>query len=122
MIATMGLNDVRIDAVMGVYEEERGSPRPLSVDLEMDYVIDRIAASDEIGDGIDYDRVVAMVREHVVWQKYRTLEALVAGVAEMLTTAYPLLERLRVTVRKPDSAENAKESWVSVQIGRRFSF
>lgn len=116
MNATLGVRNLRVDCIVGVYSEERRSPRQLLFDIEFEYDIAKIAESDDLRDGVDYDRVVGLVKDHAAYRKYHTLEALVSGTGNLLAEAYPFLERLRVEVHKPASVPDAKETWAAVEL------
>jgi len=116
MIGTVGIRDLEVECVLGVYDEERLTSRSVRIDIEVDYDMESIVRSDQIRDGIDYDRIVEISREHAAWAKYRTLEALVGGIVDLLARAYPFVERIKVAAAKPGAIPGATESWVTVEI------
>lgn len=118
MHATLGVEKIDVECILGVTEEEREKPQQVRLAFEIDYDISQAAQSDELSDALDYDRIVEMVSEHMIWHKYRLLEAAVAGVVEMLAKAYPFIDRVMIEIRKPHALPGAAESYLRLDTGR----
>ncbi|MFW6215525.1 MAG: dihydroneopterin aldolase [Alkalispirochaetaceae bacterium] len=108
---TVGLRELELRCILGIKEEERLREQRVLVDLAFDYDGEAASRRDDIREAIDYARVVAMVREHLIRQKYKLLEAACAGIIGMLQDAYPLLLTIEIEVRKPDAFEDVGESY-----------
>ena len=63
MIGTTGLQALRVDCIVGIYEHERQARQPVIVDVELDYDFAAAAASDAIADAVDYDGVATAITE-----------------------------------------------------------
>ena len=98
---TIELRSIELFGFHGVLEHERREGQRFFVDVELDYAEEAAAASDRIGDAIDYRNVVAAVVEVSDGRAYHLLEAFATGVADELTARFPVA-RVRVRVRKPD--------------------
>jgi dihydroneopterin aldolase len=85
----------------GVFEDERRRGQRFLVDVWLEPIDERAAASDEIEDAVDYRDVVALVREVSEGTAYHLLEALAAAIADRLMGGLPVA-KVRVRVRKPD--------------------
>ena len=115
MIGTTGLHNLRIDCIVGVYEHERREAQPVFVDLEVDYDFARAALSDDVAHAVDYDRIAAMVTELVQARQFQLLEAMAEAVAAMLLEKVPVIDCVRLEIRKPDAVPAADNSFVWVE-------
>jgi len=84
----------------GVTLEERMEPQPIEVDVLMEMDLSRPAASDELGDTVDYAAVFGQVAEIVEGRSFRLLEALAGAIAESVL-AMATVDGVEVRVRKP---------------------
>lgn len=83
----------------GVIPEERQTPQPIAVDVELDYQTEAAAATDNIDHTVDYARVAERIVEVGTSQDSCLLETLAERLAGMLFTEFPA-ERVRIWVRK----------------------
>lgn len=118
MRATLGVDAIDIECVLGVYDAERTLPQRVRVSFEIDYDISQAVRTDELKDALDYNRIVEMVSEHLTWHKYQLLEAAAAGVVEMLAQAYPFIERVMIEIRKPDALPGGAEGYIRLDTDR----
>jgi len=118
MIATTGLRGLRVSCIVGVYPAERESPQPIVIDVELDYDASRAAVSDEIGDAVDYDRVAHGLTELIERRGFRLLETMAHETADMLLTEHPLVQTLRLEIRKPNAVADADCSFVRLERSR----
>ena len=109
--AAIGVRELEVPCILGVNEDERTREQPVRVSLELEYDAQSAARRDDIREAINYDRVVAMVTEHIRWQKYNLMEAACYGILSMLQDAYPELLMIRVEVAKPEAVPAARESY-----------
>ena len=83
----------------GVRPEERELGQRFEVDVEMAYEMARAAASDRVGDAIDYQAVFEAVEAVVTGEGVHLLEALASRIAETVIERFPA-QRALVRVRK----------------------
>jgi dihydroneopterin aldolase len=90
---------LRLDGVHGVLEEERRTPQPFEVDLDL-YLDTAVAGdSDELADSADYAAAVDAAVAVVSGAPHHLLESLAAAVAaEVLDD--PRIDAVTVVVRK----------------------
>ena len=118
LLGTIGVTGLDIRCVLGVHPEERNREQTVKFDLKLSYDFERAARTDDIRHSLDYDRVVRLVTEHATYHKYRLLEALVAGIVEMLQNAYPFVVSGVVRARKPEAlGDQCDESWAELKWG-----
>lgn len=92
------LRAIRFDGSIGVGDEERATPQPLSVDIVV-YLVDADRTSDELSSTLDYSAVVDEVVRVGTTTSFKLMERL----AQELATAILALGQLvgvEVTVRK----------------------
>ncbi|MCD6335408.1 MAG: dihydroneopterin aldolase [Candidatus Latescibacteria bacterium] len=83
----------------GVCPEERELGQRFEVDVEMAYEMARAAASDRVGDAINYQTVYEAVQSVMTGEPVHLLEALASRIAETVMKRFPA-QRAVVRVRK----------------------
>jgi len=119
MTGTTGIQDLRIDCIVGIHPHERERAQTVTLDLELDYDFGPAAASDGIADAVDYDRVVAMVTELIQRRQFQLIETMAEATAAMLLDQVPPVEAVRLEIRKPAAVPSAAHSFVRVERARR---
>lgn len=112
------IRDLRVDAVVGIYEWERRIHQTLRLDLELGADVAGAAANDAIEDTVNYKavakRVIALVQE----SRYRLVETLAERIAETLMDEFGL-SWLRLSLGKPRAVRGAQEVGVVIERGRK---
>ncbi len=114
-IATTGLENLRIDCVIGVYAHERGEPQPLFFDIEVDYDIERAARGDALADALDYDLIASGLTNVAQEGCFALLETLAEASAEYCLRSFPPVGAVRIEIRKPRAVEAADASFVRIE-------
>ncbi|MFP4055082.1 MAG: dihydroneopterin aldolase [Phycisphaerae bacterium] len=110
------INDLLLESIIGVYEDEREAPQPISVHIELEYDASHAIRSDDISQAIDYDQMVQQICKEVRLTRFNLLESLADFVLRQVL-AHPRVIQAAVTVEKPNALENA-ESVSATTIGR----
>ncbi len=84
----------------GVMQEEHRLGGRYEVDVAMDLDFRAAAEHDDLGETVDYERVYALVREHVTGNRFYLIEKLAYQIAHAVLGAFAIVERAEVTVRK----------------------
>ena len=107
------LRDLRVDAIIGVYPQEREWRQPLRFDLDL-YVDTRPAGrSDELADALDYSAVAERVQDIARDAQARLIEHLAQRVATALLAEFPL-QAVTVTLTKPNAVPAAAATGVRI--------
>ncbi len=114
-IGTTGLKNLRIDCVIGVYPHERTDLQPLFVDVEVDYDFASAAASDALGDALDYDVIASGLALLARKGRFTLLEALAEACADFCFRSFPAVKAARLEIRKPQAVEAADASFVRIE-------
>ena len=115
MIGTTGLHNLRVDCIVGIYPHERAQTQTVFLDLEIDYDFAPAAASDAIPDAVDYDAVVRMVTELILSRRFQLIEAMAEATAALLLDRVPVIQAVRLEIRKPAAVPAAANSFVRVE-------
>lgn len=101
------VNDLQVEAFVGVGSRERGSPQILTLQLEVGIADDSPAfTSDRIGDTVDYAAVAELVRDECRATRFRLLERLahhLCGVIEQRFDSRWVRIRIAKTGIVPDA-------------------
>ena len=93
------LSGLRVDAMIGIYPDERVSTRPVEIDLEIGIPGDRVFRSGDVADTVDYKVVSARIREELARVRYGLLEEMSQAIAGLLLEEFGS-PWVRVTVVK----------------------
>lgn len=115
MIGTTGLQGLRVDCIVGIYEHERRATQAVVMDIELDYDFAAAAASDAIGDAVDYDGVASRVTELATRRAFQLIETMAEETAALLLATLPEVRRVRLEIRKPAAVPAAACSFVRVE-------
>ncbi|MEO7066151.1 MAG: dihydroneopterin aldolase [Rhodanobacter sp.] len=113
------IEDLRIDALIGVYAWEREIRQSLLFGVTLGYDNHKPADSGALADTMDYASVVAVLRAHVAGRTDALLETLAESCCSMLAERFqPKLIELRIN--KPLAALNLGCARVGVCLQRRY--
>ena len=114
----MYISGLRVDAVIGIHPWERQMRQTLVLDLEMGWDNRRAAASDAIGQALDYSAVSARVIHFVRASEYQLIETLAEQLATLLREEFAL-PWLRLALAKPGPVPQARSVGVVIERGTR---
>ena len=112
------VSDLRIRTIIGIYDWERRVRQSISLDLEMGTDIARAAASDAIGDTLDYKAVSKRLIEFVEASEYQLVETLAERIADIVRSEFGV-PWLRLTVHKPGAVRGSRDVGVVIERGTR---
>jgi len=117
-VDTVYIRDLRIEAIIGIYDWERQVRQVLSVDIDVASDIALVAASDAIEDAVDYGAMAERVTAFIVAGEFRLLETLAESAAAMLQEEFGL-SWVRLRVGKPGAVAAAADVGVVIERGIR---
>ena len=118
MIGTIGLKNLHIDCIVGIYPHERTAEQPLFVDVEVDHQFDRAAQSETVSETVDYDHLAAFLTELATDKRYQLIETFAKDAVDGILARWPDVLGVRIEIRKPNAVPAADASFVRVA-GRR---
>lgn len=113
---TVFIRQLRIDTVIGVYEWERRVRQSVVLDLEMAADNRAAAATDAIGDALDYAAVSARIQGFVEDSQFQLIETMAERVAELVLAEFGV-SWLRLRLAKPGAVCAAAEVGVQIERG-----
>jgi dihydroneopterin aldolase len=111
------IEGIEVLARHGVLEHERIEPQRFLVDLTVHLDLRRAGASDDLADTVDYGRLAQEAHDLVAGESHQLIERVADRVAARIM-ASPGVERVVVTVHKPDAPIPLRFEDVSVTVDR----
>ena len=115
---TVYIEGLKTDAVIGVYDWERGIRQTLVLDLELASDNRAAAATDGIADAVDYDAISKRVLAYVQASEFELIETVAERVAEIVLTEFNI-PWLRLQLSKPGAVAEAEDVGVIIERGDR---
>jgi len=110
---TIFLHDLRVDAVIGIWDWERQIKQSISIDLEMAADIRRAAASDSIDDTLNYKLVAKRVQVFVAESRFHLVETLTERIAGLILEEFGI-PWVRVRVNKRGAIRGSQDVGVFI--------
>ena len=110
------LQQLQLEAVIGVYDWEREIRQPLTMDLELATDVKAAASTDRIQDALDYHAIAKRITSYVAGSEFQLVETLAEQCAALLMQEFGVTW-LRLTLHKPDAIENAASVGVIIERG-----
>jgi dihydroneopterin aldolase len=108
------VRDLRVNALIGIYDWERRIEQIVRIDLEMGWDNRKAAASDAIEDALNYKAAAKMVTTLVKESQFQLVETLAEKIAALLLTEMQL-PWVKVTLGKPGAVRGSSEVGVSIE-------
>jgi len=112
------IKELKIDAVIGVFDWERQIRQRISIDLEMGTDISAAAASDGIADTLDYKAVSQRIRVLVEESQPQLVELLIELIAKTLMAEFNI-PWLRISIAKPGAVRGSAAVGVVIERGQK---
>ncbi|MGR6837165.1 dihydroneopterin aldolase [Syntrophomonas erecta] len=108
---------LRFTGCHGVLPEEKVTPQPFVVDLQMFLDLQAAGENDDLDKTVSYDQVYKKVRHLVENNSYQLIEALAENIARVVLQ-FNLIHEVEVTVYKPEAPVNGDFDYFAVNIRR----
>ncbi len=112
------LRDLRIAAIIGIFDWERRVKQTVSIDLEMATDIAKAAKSDHIDDTLNYKAVAKRVISFVEESQFQLVETLAERVAAIVIEEFAV-PWVRVSINKPGAIRGARDVGVIIERGTK---
>lgn len=110
------IRDLRVEAIIGVFDWERRVRQTISLDLEMGADIRRAANSDALEDTLDYKSVAKRIIGFVEASRFQLVETLAERICAIVLEEFGV-PWIRLTLNKQGALRGAQD--VGVIIERR---
>lgn len=118
MTDRVDLRGLRVRAHHGVFEHERQDGQEFVVDVTVWADLSTAGASDALDDTIDYGTLALTVRDLVASERWDLIERVATRVSEVVLSLDGRIERVEVTVHKPQAPIPTEFDDVAVTIAR----
>ena len=112
------IEDLRIDAVIGIYDWERRVRQTLSFDIEMAFDNSVPAANDDIALTLNYKDVSKRLIDYVGGSSFGLVETLAERCAAIIREEFAV-SWVRLKLSKPGAVRGAKSVGVRIERGER---
>ena len=112
------LHEMKIDAVIGIWEWERKIRQTVVLDLEMSADVSKAAASDSIDDALNYKSVAKRLQQFVADSEFQLVETLAEKIAAIVIDEFGV-SWVRVKLNKPGAIRGARDVGVVIERGKR---
>jgi dihydroneopterin aldolase len=112
------VTDLRVDAIVGIWDWERAMTQSVSIDLEMAWDIRPAAESDDIGAALDYRTVSKRVAAFVQESRFKLIETMAEHIADLIRKEFGVTW-LSVSIRKPSAVRGSRDVGVRIERGTK---
>ena len=113
-VDTIYIKDLRIDAVIGIFEWERHVRQTLVLDLELGTDCRVAAASDDVTDALDYKAVAKRLIDFVGSSECQLIETLAERTAALLLEEFSV-PWLRLRINKEGAVRGARDVGIVIE-------
>ncbi len=110
------LHDLRVQTTVGIFDWERRIRQTIGIDLEMASDVRKAAATDEIGDALDYKKVAKRIITFVEAAEFQLVETLAEEIAKIVTDEFSV-PWVRVAVNKQGAVRGAAGVGIIIERG-----
>ena len=112
------LHDLRVSAVIGIFDWERRVKQTVSIDLDMAADVARAAESDAIDATLNYKAVAKRVAAFTAQSEFQLVETLAERIAAIVRDEFSV-RWVRVRINKPGAIRGARDVGVVIERGER---
>ncbi len=102
----------------GVFDHEKEYGQIFKVDVTLDLDLSKASQSDDLADTVDYGAISDLVESLITGAPYALIEKLAGTIAAEIISKFPLIEKVSVTVHKPQAPIAVKFADVAVTVIR----
>ncbi|MFC3848311.1 dihydroneopterin aldolase [Helicobacter baculiformis] len=98
---TLLVENYRLDAVIGIRQDEQSRPQPLIIDLEIDYHYSHASQY------LDYMEILKVVHDKFSAKSYTLLEEALEEISLWLKQCFPSITSMTMGIKKPQACQYA---------------
>lgn len=108
------LQDLRVEAVIGIWEWERRVRQTVSLDIELATDVKKAAVSDNIEDALDYKGIAKHLIGVVESSEFKLVETLAETLARIVVVDFGVAW-VKMSVSKPGAIEGSRNVGVIIE-------
>lgn len=113
MIGTIGVKDLKVSCIIGIYPEERIKTQDLFIDIEIQYDFKTASQSENVADTIDYANISEDIINLAITKKYQLIETLAEDSAQLILKQYDV-DTVKIVIKKPGAVPAAAYPYVEL--------
>ncbi len=102
----------------GVLQEEKTLGQKFFVDASLYLPLKKAGETDDLNFSVNYGEVYETIREIVTFEKFDLMEGLADRICSEVLSAYPLVQKIRIRVKKPEAPVPGIFDYFGVEIER----
>lgn len=110
------LSDLKIEAIIGIYDWERETKQTIGIDLEMATDIRKAAEHDHIDYTLDYKSVAKRLISFVEASEFQLVETLAEQITQIVLNEFDV-PWVRLRLSKPGAIRGAKDVGILIERG-----
>ena len=115
---TISIVNLEITCIIGILPNERVKEQTLLLDINLDVDIGDSVFTDDIKETIDYTIIAKMATELAITKKYKLIESFCRDLNKLFLDTFKIIQRTRITVKKPNALPEAKYAAYSMHKSR----
>lgn len=113
----IGLDQLKLHCIIGLFENERIQKQDLLIDLDLEVIPGLSVETDRLeSDTVDYFVISEWLKKEICERKFFTLEALVFQCGKQILKDYPQILKLKLKASKPEAIQNCRASYVQIEL------
>ena len=108
------LRELKVEAVIGIWEWEQRIRQTVSIDLEMSTDARAAAGTDSVESTLNYRDVAKRVQAFVAGARFHLVESLAESVARLIIEEFNVAW-IRVSIAKPGAIRGAREVGIVIE-------
>ena len=118
MKAVVGIEQLKVDCIIGCLPHERKSTQIISLDLNLSVDIGSAVKTDNVSDAVNYTTVSELASKVAIDAECQLLERLAWLICSALFKDFPAISDIDISIHKPQAIFNARNTFVRLQLNR----
>ena len=114
-VRKIGIKDLRITCIVGLYPEERVQEQDIYIDIEIHYNFASAVSMGNTDKTLDYAHIAENLTRWIQKEQFILLETLAEKSVNKLFSEYQGIERCLFTVKKPQAISHASYAYISIE-------
>ena len=113
------ITGIRAHGFHGVLPQEKVAGQDFIVDCELFLNLTQAINKDDLSKSVDYAEISLLIKEKIEKEHFNLIEALAGAIADAILNKFRKVQRVLVTVHKPDAPISVEFLDVAVTVERK---
>ncbi len=110
---------LKLFAYHGVNPEEKENGQSFIIDVDYYLDLEKPCKTDNVEDTVSYAKAVKIIRKVFTEKSYDLIERAAEVIAQSLLSEFKEIQKVKVTVKKPEAPVKAEFDYMAVKITRK---